>query len=106
TGLPRNIRTGLPTSESDGYAHSVQVGTKIRSWQVTPRGDFKADRTVDGAGRVSQDTQSQAYSVILRLDKSYPQGYRIPFTRKTFGNVNRLIIDGTVGFERRKSAVE
>jgi hypothetical protein len=105
-GFSRSEQTGLLTAKSDGYNHSVQVGTRLGSWQVTPRGDFRSDKSVDGAGRVTQDAQSQAYSVLLRLDRAYPRGFRIPFTRKIFENVNRLIIDGKIGYERKSSGID
>jgi hypothetical protein len=105
-GFTTDLRSGLLSLTSKGYGHSVQVGTKIRDWQVTPRADFRGDRSSDSAGRITQDTETQSYSVLMRLDKSYPRGFRIPFTRKVYENVNRLIVDWKFGFERRTSAID
>src|SRR4029077_14534746 len=85
---------------------SVQVGTKLMGWQVTPRADFRGDRASDSSGRVTQDTSTQNYSVLMRLDKAYPRGFRIPFTHKIYENVNRLIVDWKFGYERKKSAID
>ena len=105
-GFTRDLRTGLLSATSKGYSDSLQVGTKLWGWQVTPRGDFRGDKSSDSAGRLTQDTEAQTYSVLMRLDKSYPQGFRIPFTHKIYENVNRLIVDWKVGLERKKSAID
>jgi hypothetical protein len=105
-GFTRDIRTGTLTSISEGYNHFLQVGTRIFSWQVTPRADFRSDKSKDSLGRATQDVQIQSYSVLLRLDKAYPRGFRIPFTRKIYENVNRLIVDARLGLEKKASSVD
>ena len=61
---------------------------------------------MDAAGRATQDTTIIGLSAILRLDKAYPRGFRIPFTRKVYENVNRLIVDAKTGLEKKKSSID
>lgn len=105
-GFARNERLQVLTAKSNGYNHFIQVGTKLWGWQVTPRADFRGDKSVDAAGRATQDTTIVGLSAIMRLDKAYPRGFRIPFTKKVYENVNRLILDAKAGLEKKKSSID
>lgn len=101
----RDLRTGLLKTDTTGLNHSYQVGAKYGSWRVTPSATFRLDHSVDGTGRALQDLDTQTYSVLGRFDRSYPSGFRFPFTKKVFGNVNRLTVDVKTSFERRASSL-
>jgi hypothetical protein len=105
-GLSRDLRTGAIKSTSEGFNHSGQVGFKWREWRLTPRTDFTGSRATDGAGKLTSDLTSQAVSLIMRLDKSTPQGFRIPFTRKVFQSVSRFILDTKISYDRKKSSLD
>lgn len=104
-GQTEDLRTGLLKSSQKGYNDSLQVGTKIGSWRLTPSGAIRSDKAQDGTGRLTQDVQTQSVSVLGRFDKSYPGGFRIPFTKKVFSNVNRLTLDTKLGWDRRISSL-
>ncbi len=104
-GETTDLRTGLLKSSLDGFNHTLQVGTKLGRWRLTPSGGIRSDVSKDGTGRLLQDIQVQSASVLGRFDKSYPGGFRIPFTQKIFANVNRLTLDAKLGFDRRISSL-
>jgi hypothetical protein len=104
-GFSRNLQMNTLTSTSKGYSDSAQVGTRLGGWQVTPRIDLRSDVSADSTGLKTQDSQGQTYSVMFRLDKTYPRGFRIPFTRRIYENVNRLIVDGKLTYDRKSSSI-
>jgi hypothetical protein len=66
---------------------------------------MRSDVSQDGTGRYLQDLQVQSVSVLGRFDKSYPRGFRFPFTKRVFTNVNRLTLDAKLAFDRRISSL-
>lgn len=104
-GKTTDLRTGLLKSTQKGFNDSLQVGTKWGSWRVTPSVGIRSDISQDGTGRYLQDLQTQSASVLGRFDKAYPGGFRIPFTKKIFSNVNRLTLDTKLGWDRRISSL-
>lgn len=104
-GNTEDIRTGLLKSTLEGFNHTLQVGTKMGNWRLTPSGGVRSDVSKDGTGRMLQDLQVQSATLLGRFDKSYPGGFRIPFTQKIFSNVNRLTLDAKLGFDRRISSL-
>lgn len=104
-GKTEDLRTGLIKSTQKGFNDSLQVGTKMGNWRLTPSGAVRSDKAQDGTGRMTQDLQTQSVSVMGRFDKSYPGGFRIPFTKKIFSNVNRLTLDTKLGWDRRISSL-
>jgi hypothetical protein len=104
-GESQDARTGLLKSTVDNSNQSLQVGTKIGSWRLTPSGSMRSDVSQDGSGRYLQDLQVQSVSVLGRFDKSYPRGFRFPFTKRVFTNVNRLTLDAKLAFDRRISSL-
>ena len=104
-GESQDARTGLLKSTVDNSNQSLQVGTKWGSWRLTPSGSMRSDVSQDGTGRYLQDLQVQSASILGRFDKSYPRGFRFPFTKRVFTNVNRLTLDAKLAFDRRISSL-
>ncbi|MBP9127711.1 MAG: hypothetical protein KBG07_02960 [Elusimicrobia bacterium] len=100
-----DVRTGLLKSTVDNSNQSLQVGTKMGSWRLTPSGSMRSDVSQDSTGRYLQDLQVQSVSILGRFDKSYPRGFRFPFTKRVFTNVNRLTLDAKLAFDRRISSL-
>jgi hypothetical protein len=105
SSLNLDLRTRLLKSEGDSVNHSYQVGMKFGSWRLTPSASFRADAANDGSGKATQDLAVQTYSLVSRFDKAYPNGFRFPFSKKVFGNINRLIVDSKLNFERKQSGL-
>ncbi len=104
-GFTRDLHTGLLKSDNEGLNHSYQVGSKFGNWRITPSAGFRTDLSRDGTGKALQDLDTQTYSILGRFDRSYPSGFRFPFSKKVFGNVNRLTVDARTSFERRASSL-
>jgi len=104
-GKTNDIRTGLMKSENKGISQSVQMGTNLGVWRLTPSVAYRSDVSVSGTGVALQDLQTTNYSLVGRMDKGYPLGFRFPFTQKVFVGVNRLILDAKIGFEQRRSSI-
>ncbi len=103
--LDRDLRTDLLNKEGEGFSHSGQVGMTFGAWRFTPSASFKTDRARDGAGKSLQDLTTHAYGLKTRFDKAYPKGFRFPFTRKVFGNINRFLLDSGLTYEHKKSTL-
>jgi hypothetical protein len=104
-GETEDLRTGLLKSTQEGYNNSLQFGMKLGNWRVTPSGAMRSDVSQDGTQRYTQDLQTQSISVLGRFDKSYPGGFRFPFTKRVFSNVNRLTLDAKLNWDRRISSL-
>ncbi|MBI4396120.1 MAG: hypothetical protein HY548_03425 [Elusimicrobia bacterium] len=105
SSLAIDLRTQLLKSIGDENSHSYQVGMKFGPWRFTPSAAFRTTDGKDGTGKTTQDLRTNTYSLKTRLDKAYPEGFRIPFTKKVFGNVNRLIMDSNLTYEHKKSSL-
>ena len=104
-GKSQDLRTGLIKSTSKGFNDTLQVGMKLGNWRLTPSGGYRSDVARDGTGRYTQDLQTQSGAIQGRFDKSYPGGFRLPFTKKILANVNRLTLDTKLAFDRRISSL-
>ncbi|MBK8126688.1 MAG: hypothetical protein IPP09_06075 [Elusimicrobia bacterium] len=100
-----DLRTGIPKSDARTLNHSAQVGTRIGHWRLTPSATYRSDFSRDGTGRLLQDLDTLTGAVTGRYDRAYPGGFRFPFTKKVFSNVNRLTLDAKVSFERKSSSL-
>ncbi len=100
-----DLTTNLLKSRSEGDNCSAQVTMTLGPYRHTPSYTRKSDKAHDGAGKTTRDLTTETYAIATRLDKSYPSGFRIPFTKKVFGNVNRLIMDSKLTYERKKSSM-
>lgn len=100
-----DLRTGLAKSDGRTLNHSAQVGTRVGHWRLTPSVTFRSDFSRDGTGRLLQDLDTLTGALAGRYDRAYPGGFRLPFTRKVFSNVNRLTLDSKISYERKVSSL-
>jgi hypothetical protein len=103
--VDRDLRTNLLNRQGDGYNTSGQVGMKFGSWRFTPSSSFRTERAEDGTGKTVSDLTTHNHALKTRFDKAYPEGFRLPFTRKVLAKVNRLIVDSTINYEHKKSSL-
>jgi hypothetical protein len=103
--LDRDLRTQILNRTGGGNNYSGQVGATFGSWRLTPSAAFSTADTADGAGKKLTDLTTHSYGFKTRFDKSYPQGFRFPFTRKVFGKVNRFTMDTNLTYEHKKSSL-
>jgi hypothetical protein len=99
----KDLRTGLLNSTGEGYNYSTQAGMTFGSWRITPSYNFKIDTSRNGLGVITADLKDHIYSLKARFDKAYPAGFRVPFTKKVFGNVNRLTVDSGLTLDQKRS---
>src|SRR6185369_7656534 len=95
----------VTNSVGRGYSYSYQVGVIMGVWRLTPSYNFKTDMAHDGADKTTQDLTTRTYNIKARFDKAYPNGFRFPFSKKTFGNINRFTLDTGVGLEQKRSSL-
>jgi hypothetical protein len=101
----KDLKTSQLKTESEGTGYSLQVPVTFGPWRYTPRASFRTDLSRDGTGRISADLTLRTYSVSTRFDKSYPQGLRLPFSKKVYGNINRFTLDAKLNYEQKKSSL-
>jgi hypothetical protein len=99
----KNHVTGTP-SVGDGYNYSAQVGMTFGSWRLTPNYAYRTDSAREGT-QTTQDLTVRTYNMKTRFDKAYPQGFRFPFSKKVFGNINRLTTDIGMTLEQKRSSL-
>lgn len=104
-GSIRDLKTNLLKEQTQGNQYSAQVGTRFGSWRLTPRVAYSKDEKIDGTGRALQDLEKMGADIAGRFDKAYPGGFRLPFMKKAFSNVNRLTLDAKLAYERRSSVL-
>lgn len=95
----------ITSSVGRGYSYSYQVGLVFGVWRFTPSYNFKTDSAHDGADKTTQDLTTKNYNLKARFDKAYPKGFRFPFSKKTFGNINRFTLDTNLGLEQKRSTL-
>lgn len=88
-----------------GYRYSSQVGMIFGAWSITPNQTFVTDKAKDRTGKITQDATTKGYSVAARFDKAYPNGLRLPFSKRTFGNINRFTFDTKLSLNQRRSSL-
>ncbi|HRY29877.1 MAG TPA: hypothetical protein P5079_07545, partial [Elusimicrobiota bacterium] len=101
----RDLRTNVLNSVGRGHNYSTQVGMTFGSWRFTPSAAYSTSFSFDGAGKTLTDLTTRTYGLKSRFDKSYPDGFRMPFSRRVFGKVNRFTVDSNLTFERKQSSL-
>jgi hypothetical protein len=66
---------------------------------------MRSDVSQDGSGRYLQDFKSNRFRFWGGSTNPIPGGFRFPFTKRVFTNVNRLTLDAKLAFDRRISSL-
>ncbi|HOW27888.1 MAG TPA: hypothetical protein PK876_05255 [Elusimicrobiota bacterium] len=105
SSLDLNTQTMILNSIGRDLSYSSQIGMAFGSWRFTPRYDYVNGLTRDGSEKTTRDLTTKNYSLQIYLDKAYPSGFRLPFTRIKFEKVSRFILNTTLRFEKKRSTL-
>lgn len=97
-----NLVTNQLTSKTDTVNYSIQARIPFKAWAYTPRYEFSNTETRDSV-RLTNDLRNDILSLQIYGDVSKPLGIR--FGRREIGLANRVIINSTIKWDKKRSSV-
>lgn len=97
-----NLVSNQLTNKTKTRGYSIQTGIPWRVWRFTPRYDRNETDARDSV-RITNDLVTESYSVQIYGDATKPLGLRLG--RTEFGLENRLILNSTIRWEKKRSSV-
>jgi hypothetical protein len=97
-----NLATNQLASKTDTKAYSIQSRVPWRVWAFTPRYEHSQTDSRDSI-QVTNDLRVDTLSLQIYGDISKPLGVR--FGRKEIGLANRMILNSTLKWDRKRSSI-
>jgi len=97
-----NLATQRLNSKSKSKGYSVQTSIPMKSWRFTPR--YSRNQTDEwDSVKQTNDLVAEDYSLQIYGDLTKPLGVR--FGRYEYGLQNRMILNSTIKWEKKRSAI-